>query len=147
MIPGQRPGVGATTTFELVCNFVVVTGTLPPLMASTMDGRLDSSSAPGRLQPASLRYWLLSLTRMLQQLQKVSHWTLLPGKRSPKIDTLVASGTQYKRAGAKACVTPLSYAEITSSFIAQVVANPGAKTFSDYLETRMLLIWSCPFRK
>ena len=134
--PAQRTACSETTTLELLCNYVVVTGTLPPMMLSGTGGakvRVDSLSEQARLQPASVRYWLLSLTRVLQQIQKSTHWSLLPGKRSPKVYSLNCFGATYSRAGTRSCATMI-YAGLTADLLQQVVARPLAQTFYSYLQ-------------
>ena len=146
LAPGQRSAQDGTTTLELLCNFAVVTGTLPPMMLTDAAGqkvRVDSFSREGRVQPASVRYWLMSLTRMLQQLQRVARWTLLPGKRSSKVHSLDVFGASYSRAGVRACATMIS-AGLTAELIQQVLAKPQARTFYDFLEHHDRPKWRMP---
>ena len=130
----DRSPFTGTTTLELLCNFVCVTGSLPPVAIRQESGSWFCQAADtveAHLIPAAIRYWLHVLTCALKYLEKRTHMILLPGLRRRKICTLQPWGDRHPRSGTAARVTFLKVEE-TSALIHRVLSRNATQELLRY---------------
>ena len=119
-----QPHTG-TTTLELLCNYIVVTGSLPPVCVRHSSGQMvhvEAESVATPLIPVAYRHWLHILVCALKHLQKSLHMVLLPGLHRRKLQTLQPWGDRNPRAGTSSQVTFLE-PEATASLLHRVLGH------------------------
>ena len=91
---GATPGV---TGLELLVDFVIVTGTCPPVHA-TQNGRYLNVLDRNQCQPVTQRAWVQAILECARQLSRLSGICLIPSKRA-KVPTLKPLGYEQSRNG------------------------------------------------
>ena len=119
-----KPHTG-TTTLELLCNYIVVTGSLPPVCVRHSSGHMvhvEAESVETQLIPVAYRHWLHILVCALKFLQKSMHVVLPPGLHRRKLQTLQPWGDRNPKAGTSSQVTFLE-AEATARLLQRVLGH------------------------
>ena len=132
---GDSPDRG-TTTLELLCNFIVVTSSLPPVAVSGAEGGvqyLDFEEPEARMTPVPLRTWILFLTMAINTLAKATGAVLFPSTGSRKVASLQAWGDVHPRSGFLSTCR-MTRPEESASLILRVLRAPGTQTLRTFVQ-------------
>ena len=119
--------IKGVTTLELLCNFVVITMSLPPHPVQQGKGvveYLDFTNREAKLAPTPLRTWLQSLLAVVRQLERLSSYRLFPAESSTKVASLLTLGEIHPRSGVRVRCC-FHKAQETAGLLLAVLNCPG----------------------
>ena len=144
--PQRQTRFPGTTTLELLCNFVVVTSSLPPTPFKAYAGGIDYmdfTQVGAQLHPVPIRSWLQSLLAVIQQLGQLTRTYIFPPTHSAKVSALLAWGEIHPRSGFQTTCRMTRTRE-TAQLLLQVLDQVGVLPLRTFAFNHLSVTWQPP---